>query len=102
MDLQQATIHELQSFLGDRLRALRVERRLTQEEAAAKGAVSLRALQQLEAGKGSTVETLLRALKAVGQVNTLDALAPQPTVSPLAMLKSNKQPSRVRHGKRNP
>jgi len=97
MDSSYATIGELQRLLGDRLRALRVERRLTQQEAAAKGALSLRALQQLEAGKGSTVETLLRALKALGHIAALDALAPEPTVSPLAMLRSRKQPRRVRH-----
>lgn len=97
MNLSYATIDELQTLLGERLRALRVEHRLTQHEAAVKGAVSLRALQQLEAGKGSTVETLLRALKALNHLDAIDTLAPEPTISPLAMLKSRKQPTRVRH-----
>ncbi len=97
MDFEYATIAELQTLLGNRLQAMRIDRRLTQEEAAAKGGLSLRALQQLEGGKGSTVETFLRALKALGSIDALDTLAPQPTISPLAMLKSRKAPTRVRH-----
>ena len=49
---------ELQSELGERLRALRLNRNLAQREVAAKAGVSLRSVINLEAGKGSTVETL--------------------------------------------
>ncbi|HWS78700.1 MAG TPA: helix-turn-helix domain-containing protein [Thermomonas sp.] len=77
---------ELASELGDRLRALRLSQALTQATVADKAGISLRALRELEAGRGSTVLTLVRVLKALGIEQGLQALAPQPTISPMAML----------------
>jgi transcriptional regulator with XRE-family HTH domain len=100
MDLSYKTPLELQAFLGERLRALRVDRGLTQAEAASRAGVSLRALQKLEAGSGSELETFLRILKAVGDIAVLDLLAPAPSVSPMALLaasEKNVARKRVRH-----
>ena len=49
--------------------------------------------QNLEAGRGSTVETLLRVLKALEGLAGLDALAPP--VSPLALLDQGGEQQRV-------
>jgi transcriptional regulator with XRE-family HTH domain len=100
MDHEYQTPEELQRFLGDRLKLLRVDRRLTQSETAAKAGVSLRAVQKLEAGEGSTLETFLRFLKAIDHTDVLEMLAPTPTISPMAMLNSRKRPSRVRHSRK--
>ena len=50
----------------------------------------MRALRDLEAGRGSTVLTLIRTLKALGAEHDLQALAPHPTISPMAMLQQPK------------
>jgi len=97
MDYSYQTPSELQKILGERLQRLRLDNRLTQSEVASKAGLSLRALQKLEAGEGSTVETFLRFLKAVGQIQAIELLAPTPTVSPMAMLASRREPMRVRH-----
>ena len=97
MDLSFKTIAELQEFLGERLKAMRIDRGLTQSETAEKAGISLRAAQKLEAGDGSSIETFLRFLKAIGRTDALEILAPRPTVSPMAMLATQKQPMRVRH-----
>ena len=47
-------------------------------------------LANLEAGRGSTVLTLIRTLKALGAEHDLQALAPHPTISPMAMLQQPK------------
>ena len=61
----QNTVPELQIELGQRVQRLRLSRNLDQRATADKAGISLRALGNLEAGRGSTVETLLRTLKAL-------------------------------------
>lgn len=89
------TPQELQQALGERVRRLRLRRDLDQLQAAAKAGVSEKALRNLEAGRGSTVETLLRVLKALDALAGLDALAPPVSVSPLALLDQGAEPQRV-------
>jgi transcriptional regulator with XRE-family HTH domain len=96
MTLSFKTLDELQAVLGERLRALRLSRNFSQRELADKAGVSLRALHNLEAGAGSTIETFLRVLKALNAVDAIEALVPQPKVSPIALLKLGDLPRRVR------
>ncbi|HZF30720.1 MAG TPA: helix-turn-helix transcriptional regulator [Gammaproteobacteria bacterium] len=100
MDQTTQTPAELQRDLGERLRRLRIGRDLSQEQLARKAGVSLKTLRNLEHGAGSSVETLLRALKALGVANLLEALAPAPVVSPLALLKGPEPPRRVRRARK--
>ena len=65
---------ELEQRLGERLRALRIQRDLTQAELAEVANVSLGALKRLERGRGSTTTTLVSVLRALGQERWLDAL----------------------------
>jgi transcriptional regulator with XRE-family HTH domain len=93
MQIKDKAIHtpeELAGELGERLRALRLSQAWTQASVADKAGVSLRALRELEAGRGSTVLTLIRVLKALGAEHGLQAVAPQPTISPMAMLQQPK------------
>jgi transcriptional regulator with XRE-family HTH domain len=86
---------ELESALGARLRELRLRRNLAQEEVASAGGVSRKSIYKLERGQGSTVETLLRTLKALGVTDPLAAIVPAPQISPLAILRSPKPPQRA-------
>lgn len=90
------TAGELQIELGSRLRQLRLRRNLDQRETAAKAGVSEKAVRNLEAGRGSTVETMLRVMKAIDALDGLQALAPEPRVDPLALLRQPAKPQRVR------
>ena len=95
-------VNELQSALGQRVRQLRLSRNLDQRTTAEKAGISQRALGKLENGRGSTVETFLRTLKALDYTQGIDTLAPETTVNPLALLRNSKPPQRVRrpHGPR--
>ena len=95
MDLSYKTPGELQKMMGERLRALRLSRNLPQRDLAEKAGLSLRALHNLEAGAGSTIESLVRILKALGAADAIELLAPQPKVSPLMLLKQGPQPRRA-------
>lgn len=95
-DLQFKSLPELQRELGRRVRQLRLSRNIDQWTAAEKAGITRTAVQNLEAGRGSTVETLLRILKAINYLEGIEILAPEPTVNPLALLRSSKPPQRVR------
>jgi transcriptional regulator with XRE-family HTH domain len=80
---------ELEQRLGERLRALRIQRDLTQAELAESANVSLGALKRLERGLGSTTTTLVSVLRALDQERWLDALGPGPsTFNPLDVLEA--------------
>jgi transcriptional regulator with XRE-family HTH domain len=80
---------ELEQRLGERLRALRIQRDLTQAELAAAANVSLGALKRLERGMGSTTTTLVSVLRALDQERWLDALGPAPSrFNPLDVLQA--------------
>jgi len=91
--------NELQVTLGERLKRLRLNRNLDQKATAEKAGISERALRNLESGHGSTVETLLRVLKALDYLQGIDMLAPEPSVNPLQLLHQRKAPQRVRRAK---
>ena len=86
-DLSFKSIQELQALLGEQIQGLRLSRNLDQITTAEKAGMSDKALRNLEAGRGSTVESLLRVLKALDSLNGLELLVPKPSVSPLALLR---------------
>ncbi len=88
---------ELEQRLGGRLRALRIQRDLTQAELADAANVSLGALKRLERGMGSTTSTLVSVLRALDQERWVDALGPGPSrFNPLDVLDArNKRAART-------
>jgi transcriptional regulator with XRE-family HTH domain len=95
-DLSFKSVAELQALLGEQIQALRLSKNLDQITTAEKAGISEKALRNLEAGRGSTVESLLRVLKALESLDGLELLAPRPSVSPLALLRNSKPRQRVR------
>lgn len=95
-DLTFKSITELQVQLGDQIQALRLSKNLDQITTAEKAGISEKALRNMEAGRGSTIESFLRVLKALDSLDGLELLAPTPSISPLALLRSSKPRQRVR------
>jgi transcriptional regulator with XRE-family HTH domain len=90
------TIAELAAELGRRAKDYRLRRRLDQAQVAALAGVSERTLRFLEQGRGSSLDTLLRVMKALGTLDGLDHLFPAlPSVDPLAVLKGETRPQRI-------
>ena len=86
-DIEFMSPDELQAALGKQLRELRIAKNLDQITTAEKAGISEKALRNLEAGRGSSIETLVRVLKALDSLDGLRLLAPKPSVSPLALLR---------------
>ncbi len=73
--------------LGQRIRRTRLEQNRTAEELAESSGVGTRTLLRLESGEGATMTTLVRILRGLGKLNALDSFLPEPTVSPLELVK---------------
>jgi transcriptional regulator with XRE-family HTH domain len=89
------TTVEREAELGRHLRGLRLRQNINQCQLAERADVALNAVKRLEGGKGATVTSLVKVLRALGREDWLETLAPQITVSPLQILKARK-PARQR------
>jgi transcriptional regulator with XRE-family HTH domain len=87
-DMSFMSLDELQTAFGKQLQQMRISKSLDQVTTAEKAGISERALRNLEAGRGSSVETLIRVLKALDSLDGLRLLAPKVSVSPLALLRN--------------
>ena len=97
-DMSFMSTDELQAVFGKQLQELRISKNLDQITTAEKAGISEKTLRNLEAGRGSSVETLVRVLKALDSLDGLRLLAPRSSVSPLALLRhSGAARRRVRH-----
>lgn len=98
--VMNGNVENLQGDLGHRIRKLRLARNLDQRTTAERAGISLRALGKLENGRGSTLETLLRTLRALDYIKGIEMLAPEPTINPLSMLRTPRPPQRVRRARK--
>ena len=85
--LNMAT-EEWESYLGEQFRAIRIRANLEQTDLATRAGVSVGALKNLEGGKGSSLKTLIKAARALGRTDWLEALSPKVSISPMQMLKA--------------
>ncbi len=97
-DLDQAT---LLKEIGKRIAHLRISARVTQDELARKAGVSRFSLQRLEKGVGGIrVETFFSVLRALGVLDALSVVLPEPSLTPLQLAdlegKKVRLPKRVR------
>ena len=74
-------------FIGEQFRALRIQADLEQIELATRASVSVGAIKNLEGGKGSSLDSVIKICRALNRTDWLRALAPTITVSPLKMLR---------------
>jgi len=73
--------------LGRRLRRTRLERNLSQVKLADEAGVDRKAVQRIEAGESVRIVSLVRVLRALGLLDALDRLVPEPAPSPIELLK---------------
>ena len=90
ISLNTATDAEVMQFLGQRLRALREAQKLTAIEAAAQTGLARHTLYRAEQGQNPTLETLVRLLRLYGRISSLAEFAPQPEISPMALIEGAK------------
>ena len=82
------TSRDWEAQLGRQIRMLRLRQNLNQQQLAERAGIALNAVKNLENGKGATLRSLAQALRILGRLDWLRALAPVVSISPVQMLKA--------------
>ncbi|OGT64039.1 MAG: hypothetical protein A3J38_07145 [Gammaproteobacteria bacterium RIFCSPHIGHO2_12_FULL_45_9] len=94
-----STPEELEYMLGENMKALRLQKNLARKTLCNRAGISENALRNLEGGKGTTLKTLIRALKALHQETWLEKIAPKTSIHPLHLTNEKEQRQRARRKK---
>ena len=86
MDYYSLSDLEIAANIGNRLRSLRLRRNITQQALADATQLSLNTIKALEAGQGK-LSTLIAVLRELNALDQLTLFIPEPTVSPLQLVK---------------
>ncbi len=84
---------EWEANLGEQFRTLRIRTNLEQVELAVKANVSVGAIKNLEAGRGSSLKTLIKVARALNRTDWLEAFAPKISTSPMQILNASSKTS---------
>ena len=95
-DREQVDTDTWEQRLGEQVRRLRLDAGLDQQALAALADIGLSSVKNLENGRGSTLRTLIRILRALHVESWLDTLAPETSISPLDVLRGQGQTPRQR------
>lgn len=76
--------------MGAQVRRARLAREWTQQYTADRANVGVSALRNHESGRGATVGTLVKVVRALDLEEWLGLLRPAPSVSPMAQLRARK------------
>lgn len=87
---------EWEGRLGEQIRAIRLDRGHDQKTLAELADVGLTALKNLENGKGSSLKTFIRVIRALDEAPWLSTLAPEIEFSPIDVLRSMSATGRQR------
>ena len=85
MDFKAMSDKAILVELATRLQRTRLNQNLSQAELARRAGISLRTLQYLEAGRETTLQTVIRVLRAVDRLAPLEVLLPEPGPSPIQL-----------------
>ncbi len=84
--------------LGKRLAQYRLNKNLSQADLGKRSGVSRNTIVRMEAGESTQATNLIRTLRALDLLQNLDALVPEPQISPLQLAKRRGK-ARVRAGR---
>lgn len=96
-----ATPDEVIAEIGARFAALRIARRLTQAELAARSGLSKRTVERIEQGAGNLrLDALVRICTALNLTDRFELLLPRVELSPKDVFEGRELPKRVRKGRK--
>ena len=87
-------------MLGIRIKMERLNQNMTQIDVAKRAGIDRIVLTRIENGKGCTLSSFVRILRALKKLNHLDMFLPEPGISPIQLAKLSGQQRREASGKR--
>ena len=96
VDFNSANSEQIESALFDRLETIRLARNLTQAQLATMTGLSLRTINRLGKGDGTSLDTFIRVLTALGLQANLATLLPDPAVRPVERMALGRERRRAR------
>jgi transcriptional regulator with XRE-family HTH domain len=87
MNMETLSDKAILAELGGRLQRERLNRNMTQSHLALKAGIAVRSLQYLETGRPCTLASLIKILRALGNLAALDTFFPEPGFSPIQLAK---------------
>ncbi|WP_455221326.1 helix-turn-helix domain-containing protein [Kaarinaea lacus] len=100
MDFYTLSDKAIEEALGERFRALRLRKNITQQELADATLLSLNTIKALESGSGK-LSTIIAVLRELGALDQLDNFIPETQVSPLQLAKMQGKVRERASGKRS-
>ena len=95
------TTQEFEEKIGEDLKALRLQKNVDRKTLSLLAGVSMNALRHLETGKGATLKTLIRVVRALERQDWLFGIAPKVTINPLHMKRDHQTRQRASRRKQN-
>lgn len=99
MDFYSLSDKAIEAELGDRIKALRLRKNMTQKELAEATTLSLNSIKALESGR-SKLSTLIAVLRELDALDQLSNFIPEITISPLQLAKNKGQVRQRASGER--
>lgn len=99
MDFYALSDKYIAQELGRRLKALRLQKNITQSELAGAATLSLNSIKSLESGKGK-LSTLIAVLRELQALDHLDNFVPEIAISPIQLAKMQGKPRKRASGNR--
>jgi len=87
MDIQSLSDQAIEKEIGQRIKALRLRKNISQQVLATAACTHRNVIGALENGKGSTLSTLIAVLRELDALSELDAFIPEIKISPIEILK---------------
>jgi transcriptional regulator with XRE-family HTH domain len=84
MDLYTLSDRGIAQELGNRIKALRLRKNITQKQLAEAATLSLNAIKSLESGRGK-LSTIIAVLRELGALEQLDSFIPETSISPMQL-----------------
>lgn len=88
MGIQSQSDQSIEKEIGQRIKALRLRKNISQQALAASACTHRNVIGSLENGKGSTLSTLIAVLRELDALGELESFIPGIEISPIEMLKS--------------
>lgn len=81
-DIYTLSDPQLTKRIGEKLKAIRLKRNITQQSLAEASSISLSSVKKIENGEIGSFDTLLRVLRTLGMLESISALFEEEQLSP--------------------